>query len=99
MKESFPYRAGLDKLIPVSEIPVLNRMRSLPQPQKRLLWKIIKITSKDGLAIYNGKLIDLKILLTQGLIEQNLLYRGKGISLFVLPGAQHLLRQLIRKIE
>jgi hypothetical protein len=75
---------------------MLEVLKSLPLGEKKLLVHLIKKCNKDGISRYNGPFINVQYLFERKLLVQNNLYKGEGISIFVLPDAPYLLRVLSR---
>ncbi|MDA1675731.1 hypothetical protein [Bacillus cereus group sp. TH152-1LC] len=86
--------------IPEKERYILDKVKSLSSATKLLFMDIIKDTSKDGVCVYNGDFNENICELTEKeIIVKNPLYKGEGISFFVLSQAPYLLRKMVRYSE
>ncbi|PGP14679.1 hypothetical protein COA01_30465 [Bacillus cereus] len=86
--------------IPEKERNILDKVKSLSSGTKLLFMDIIKDTSKDGVCVYVGDFNESICELTeQEIIVKNTLYKGEGISFFVLSQAPYLLRKMMRYSE
>lgn len=86
--------------IPEKERCILDKVKSLSSSTKMLLIDIIRKTSKDGVCVYTGDFNENMCELTeQEIIVKNPLYKGEGISFFVLSQAPYLLRKIMRHFE
>ncbi|TFB22872.1 hypothetical protein E3U55_06435 [Filobacillus milosensis] len=85
--------------IPDEEKSIYQTMRHLDHSDKQILWKLIKDSNKENVAIYKGNQSTLNGLLNKRLIDINRAYKTKGpeISLFVLNRAPYLMRVLKRE--
>jgi hypothetical protein len=84
---------NLDSL-PENDLVVYEEITRLSVKEKKLLWILIKHSSKDGYTIYTGEYCAVATLINSGLILENLVYQGKGRSFKILPHAPFLYRKL-----
>ncbi|MBN8194227.1 DUF559 domain-containing protein [Bacillus sp. NTK074B] len=80
--------------IPLDEEVYYRKVKALSIPDKKLLWFIIKNTTKDGFCVFVGKKDQIRSLINNQLLEVNYLYKSnkEEISLVVLPFAPHMLK-------
>ncbi|RAP74364.1 endonuclease domain-containing protein [Paenibacillus montanisoli] len=85
--------------LPAVDQEYFNVLQTLSTNDKKIMYFIISNTSKDGVSLYFGTKQSLLPLLELNLLVFNSSYRpsSKGeLSLFVLPQAPYLLREIIR---
>ncbi len=85
--------------LPERDQKTYMELTRLPLEEKRLLWRLIQQTSKDGYVLTRYETEKMKLLETKGLIQKNKFFRGTGYSFFVLPFAQQLLKELRKKVK
>lgn len=85
--------------LPKAEKEIFQYILSLSKSNKKILWGIIKQTSKDGVCTFNGEYNNIKTLVDSKILQINNYYMSKNrvISVFVLPSAPYLLRKLRRR--
>ncbi|WP_061810493.1 endonuclease domain-containing protein [Rossellomorea vietnamensis] len=80
--------------IPLEEEVYYRKVKALSIPDKKLLWFIIKNTTKDGFCVFVGKKDQIRSLINNQLLEVNYLYKSnkEEVSLIVLPFSPHMLK-------
>lgn len=76
------------------ETQTYNLLKSLPQDEKIVMWKLIKKANHDGIVNYLGSKNSLCILIEKNLLRVNVAYGGRGLSLFILPRCQTIIPKL-----
>jgi hypothetical protein len=85
--------------INISELPdrekkIYEQITKLSNPEKQMLWYLIKQTNIEGIALYPKIEKEMISLIKQEFIAINEIYKGEGFSFFILQKAPYLLRQL-----
>jgi hypothetical protein len=85
--------------INISELPdrekkIYEQITKLSKPEKQMLWYLIKKTNIEGIALNPKIEKEMILLIKQGFIAINEIYKGEGFSFFILQKAPYLLRQL-----
>ncbi|WP_147805299.1 hypothetical protein [Alkalicoccus halolimnae] len=81
--------------LPASERKIWEKVRTLPEHEKKTLWQMIKHTNKDHLCLVQVVTTHAASLEEKGLLVKNNAYRGKkGQSYYVLRTAPHLMKKL-----
>lgn len=86
--------------IPKREVRYYNELKSLSREEKLFLWEMMRGASKkEHIYIYNGEKSILKKFIKLKLISINKLYKPRNdeLSLFILPYAPTLLKELRKK--
>lgn len=78
------------------ERSIYSRIMTLSENEKRMLWRLIKITTKDGVAIVKQRNRWIALLSHKELIVENSIYKGDGYCFKILPDAPYLMRRLKR---
>jgi hypothetical protein len=72
-------------LLPAKEQTTYKQLRTLPDPEKRVLHMLLKDTDKNGVALYPQESLEILSLIWKGYIAKNPSYHGMNYSYFVLP--------------
>jgi hypothetical protein len=81
--------------LPASERIIWEKIRTLPEREKKTLWQMIKHTNKDHLCLVQIVTTHAASLEKKGLLVKNKAYRGnQGQSYYVLRTAPHLMKKL-----
>lgn len=86
-------------MIPKKEAPYFEAVQKLPYKTKLILGELIYRSSKDGYIVIRKRTKEIEELLQLDLVIHNTIYRGKGMSLSILPLAPYLHRAYKRKFQ
>ncbi|WP_338789242.1 hypothetical protein [Metabacillus sp. FJAT-53654] len=80
--------------LPDHEKKIYEQIKKLSNPEKQMLWFLIKKTNIEGIALNPKIEKEMISLIKQEFIAINEIYKGEGFSFFILQKAPYLLRQL-----
>ncbi|OAS87491.1 MULTISPECIES: hypothetical protein [Metabacillus] len=80
--------------LPDHEKKIYEQIKKLSNPEKQMLWYLIKKTNIEGIALNPKIEKEMISLIKQEFIVINEIYKGEGFSFFILQKAPYLLRQL-----